>query len=99
MGRTCTKFKPLWVPKRGTSSLPNKVLRYSYVHTVFNYGKDPDQVFIYPSMGVPKFKTKLTGKTLAVGKAGGKIAYDTGSGYCSPDSSFLTSSGSECSNI
>jgi len=81
-------------------ALPNDIVRYSYVHTVFNYGKDPDQVFIYPSMGVPKFKTKLTAKTLAVGKAGtGKIAYDTGSGYCSPDSSFLTSSGSECSNI
>jgi len=81
-------------------ALPNDIVRYSYVHTVFNYGKDADQVFIYPSMGVPKFKTKLTGKTLAVGKAGtGKIAYDQGSGYCSPDSSFLTSSGSECSNI
>merc|ERR1711937_1086306 len=53
---------------------------------------------VNPSMGVPAFKTKLTAKTLAVG-TGAKIPYPTGSGVCSPDSSFLTSSGSECINI
>merc|ERR1712025_268464 len=76
-------------------ALPNDVVRHAYMHTVFNNGDDPNEVLVYPSMGVPQFKTKLTGKTLAVGKAGtGKIAYDQGSGYCSPDSSFLKTSGS-----
>merc|ERR1712146_286481 len=95
-------FEPSFIGEQVNASiqaLPNDVVRYSYVHTVFNYAKDQDQVFIYPSMGVPKFKS-LAGKTLAVGTAGtGKIAYDTGSGYCSPDASFLTSSGSTCANI
>merc|ERR1712139_152494 len=36
-------------------ALPNDVVRHSYVHSVFNYGKDPDNVYVYPSMGVPKF--------------------------------------------
>merc|ERR1712019_161515 len=55
-------------------ALPNDVVRHSYVHTVFNYGKDPDQVFIYPSMGVPAFKTKLTAKTLAVGTGANSVS-------------------------
>lgn len=67
-------------------ALPNDVVRYSYVHTVFNYGADQDQVFIYPSMGVPKFKTKLSGKNLKTGTVGGKIAYANGAGVCSADS-------------
>jgi hypothetical protein len=50
-------------------------------------------------MGVPAFRTKLTGKTLAAGTVAGKIVYPTGSGVCSPDSSFLTTSGSDCANI
>merc|ERR1711907_757076 len=81
-------------------ALPNDVVRYSYVHTVFNYGKDPDNVFIYPSMGVPAFNSKLNGKTLAAGDTTqAKIVYATGSGVCSPDSGFLSTSGSECKNI
>merc|ERR1711907_102975 len=81
-------------------ALPNDVVRHSYVHTVFNYGKDPDQVFIYPSMGVPKFKTELgdKSKNLAAG-TGGDQRYATGSGECSPDYAFLTSSSSTCANI
>jgi len=80
-------------------ALPNDVVRHSYVHTVYNYGKDPDNVFIYPSMGVPKFKTKLgdVSKTLKVGPVTGDVAYATGSGYCSPDAAFLGSS--ECANV
>merc|ERR1712187_300640 len=80
-------------------ALPNDVVRYSYVHTVFNYGKDQDQVFIYPSMGVPLFKSKLATKTLASGTVTGDVIYPTGSGVCSPDSSFLTATSAECSNI
>merc|ERR1711988_2043674 len=81
-------------------ALPNDVVRYSYVHTVFNYGKDPDNVFIYPSMGVPAFNSKLNGKTLAAGDTTqAKIVYATGSGVCSADSGFLSTSGSECKNI
>jgi len=82
-------------------ALPNDVVRHSYVHTVFNYGKDQDQVYIYPSMGVPKFKTELEDKTknLAAGKVEGEIRYATGSGVCSPDHAFLESSGSTCANI
>jgi hypothetical protein len=82
-------------------ALPNDVVRHSYVHTVFNYGKDPDQVFVYPSMGVPKFKTELADKTknLAAGEVTGKIRYATGSGECSPDYAFLTSSSSTCGSI
>jgi len=68
-------------------ALPNDVVRYSYVHTVFNYGADQDEVFIYPSMGVPKFKTTIgTGKTLSTGTAGtNDVAFDNGAGHCSPD--------------
>merc|ERR1712032_549784 len=48
--------------------------------------------------GVPKFKTKLTGKDLKVGTAASSNSpYITGAGYCSPDSSFLGSS--ECANV
>jgi hypothetical protein len=77
-------------------ALPNDVVRYSYVHTVFNYGADQDEVFVYPSMGVPKFKTKLSGKNLKVGTVGGKIAYANGAGVCSADSATLPSA--DCSN-
>jgi len=101
-GKVQFSFHPSFIGEQVNASiqaLPNDVVRYSYVHTVFNYGKDQDQVFIYPSMGVPAFRTKLTGKTLAAGTVAGKIVYPTGSGYCSPDSSFLKTSGSECINV
>lgn len=78
-------------------ALPNDLVRHAYVHTVFNYGTDQDQVFIYPSMGVPKFKTKLNGKNLQTGTVGGKIAYANGAGVCSADSSTLPAA--DCSNI
>jgi len=77
-------------------ALPNDLVRHSYVHTAFNYGADQDQVFIYPSMGVPKFKTKLSGKNLKVGTVAGKIAYANGAGVCSADSATLPSA--DCSN-
>jgi len=81
-------------------ALPNDVVRHSYVHTVFNYGKDQDQVYVYPSMGVPKFKTELKDThNLAAGKVAGEIKYATGSGVCSPDHAFLTASGVPCANI
>merc|ERR1711981_1255803 len=83
-------------------ALPNDVVRHSYVHTVFNYGADPDQVFIHPSMGVPKFKTELAdnGKSLEAGEAGtGNVAYDTGSGVCSPDYADLTAANIPCANV
>merc|ERR1711970_789289 len=83
-------FHPSFIGKQVNASiqaLPNDVVRYSYVHTVFNYGKDADQVFIYPSMGVPAFKTKLAvAKTLQAGTVAGNIVYATGAGVCSPDS-------------
>jgi len=79
-------------------ALPNDVVRHSYVHTVFNYGKDPDNVYVYPSMGVPKFDSELSkdgGKSLAVGDK-----YATGSAYCSVDYETQQASGSsECANI
>merc|ERR1712222_277968 len=94
-------FHPSFIGEQVNASiqaLPNDVVRYSYVHTVFNNGDDPDNVLIYPSMGVPKFKTKLTGKDLKVGTvASTNSPYITGAGYCSPDSSFLGSS--ECANV
>merc|ERR1712176_416607 len=55
-------FHPSFIGEQVNASiqaLPNDVVRHSYVHTVFNYGADPDEVFIYPAMGVPKFKTAL----------------------------------------
>merc|ERR1711981_1421785 len=75
-------FDPSFIGEQVNASiqaLPNGVVRHSYVHTVFNYGADPDNVFIYPSMGVPKFKTALTGKTLAT-----TGIYKNGAGHCSP---------------
>merc|ERR1712187_481586 len=95
-------FEPSFIGEQVNASiqaLPNDVVRYSYVHTVFNYAKDQDQVFIYPSMGVPKFKSDLASKTLASGTVAGDVIYPTGSGVCSPDSSFLTATSAECSNI
>merc|ERR1712193_238578 len=84
-GRITFSFHPSFIGEQVNASiqaLPNDVVRNSYVHTVFNYGKDPDNVFIYPSMGVPKFKTKLgdVSKTLKVGPVTGDVAYATGSG-------------------
>merc|ERR1711881_373744 len=80
-------FHPSFIGEQVNASiqaLPNDVVRHSYVHTVFNYGKDPDNVFIYPSMGVPKFGTVLKTKTLQAGTVGGKIVYANGAGICSP---------------
>merc|ERR1711939_214044 len=74
-------------------ALPNDVVRYSYVHTVFNNGDDPDQVLIYPSMGVPAFKGKFDGKDLNI--AG---THKTGAGVCSPFHKFLKA-GEPCSNV
>merc|ERR1719201_285894 len=80
-------------------ALPNDVVRYSYVHTVFNYGADPDNVFIYPSMGVPKFKTEIgAAKTLKAATPSATVAYATGSGHCSPDSDILDATASKCAN-
>merc|ERR1711981_1067369 len=96
-------FHPSFIGEQVNASiqaLPNDVVRYAYVHTVFNYGADADQVFIYPSMGVPKFGTVLKAKTLQVGTVGGnggKIVYATGAGHCSPNKDFLGSSG--CANV
>lgn len=70
-------------------ALPNDLVRYAYVHTVYNYAPDQDEVFIYPSMGVPKFKTKLNAKTLQVG-----VTYAQGAGVCSAD----TPATADCSN-
>merc|ERR1711881_379845 len=81
-------FHPSFIGEQVNASiqaLPNDVVRYSYVHTVFNYGKDTDQVFIYPSMGVPKFNTDLKAKTMSI--------YPTGAGNCSPEAA------TGCSNI
>jgi len=69
-------------------ALPNDVIRHSYVHTVFNYGADQDQVLVYPSMGVPLFKT--------LGSANSLDKYPTGAGVCSPYHKFL---GADCSNV
>merc|ERR1712187_1047748 len=96
-------FEPSFIGEQVNASiqaLPNDVVRHAYVHTVFNYGADADEVFIYPSMGVPKFKSALNKKTLqagTVGGNGGKIVYATGSGHCSRNHNFLT--GSNCANI
>jgi hypothetical protein len=64
-------------------ALPNDVVRHAYVHTVFNYGKDPDQVFIYPSMGVPKFKDAALKDGFSVS------TIPTRAGVCSPHYGFL----------
>merc|ERR1712037_759736 len=45
-------FHPSFIGEQVNASiqaLPNDVVRYSYVHTVFNNGDDPDNVLIYPS--------------------------------------------------
>merc|ERR1711881_804102 len=100
-GRVKFSFDPSFIGEQVNASIqapPNDVVRHSYVHTVFNNGNDPDNVLIYPSMGVPKFKGKLDKKNLKVGtKATATSPYITGAGYCSPDSSFLGSS--ECANV
>jgi len=64
-------------------ALPNDVVRHAYVHTVYNYGADANEILIYPSMGVPKFKA-LDKKTLQAAKPDGKkIVYANGAGVCS----------------
>jgi len=84
-GAKAFSFHPSFIGEQVNASiqaLPNDVVRYSYVHTVFNYGKDADNVFIYPSMGVPKFATVFTGtQTLAAG-----TPFVNGAGHCSVDS-------------
>merc|ERR1719359_1126432 len=60
-------FHPSFIGEQVNASiqaLPNDVVRYSYVHTVWNNGADPDNVLIYPSMGVPQFKSKLDKKKI-----------------------------------
>jgi len=89
-------FDPSFIGEQVNASiqaLPNDVVRNSYVHTVFNYGKDADEVFIYPSMGVPKFKTVFT--TTATGTMASGNVFVTGSGECSPDSPSATN----CANV
>jgi len=100
--RNTFSFHPSFIGEQVNASiqaLPNDVVRYSYVHTVFNNGDDPDQVLIYPSMGVPQFKTKLTGKNLKIGPAAtSESPYITGAGVCSPFHKFLKE-GEPCSNV
>merc|ERR1711988_625808 len=99
-GRIAFSFEPSFIGEQVNASiqaLPNDVVRYSYVHTVFNYGKD--QVLIFPSMGVPMFKTKLNAKNLKIGAtASAKSPYITGAGVCSPHYSFLKA-GEPCNNV
>merc|ERR1712048_1214910 len=101
-GKVQFSFHPSFIGEQVNASiqaLPNDVVRYSYVHTVFNYGKDQDQVLIYPSMGVPMFKTKLNAKNLKIGAtASAKSPYITGAGVCSPHYSFLKA-GEPCNNV
>merc|ERR1711904_115615 len=95
-GRVKFSFHPSFIGEQVNASiqaLPNDVVRYSYVHTVFNNGDDPDQVLIYPSMGVPAFKGKFDGKDLNI--AG---THKTGAGVCSPFHKFLKA-GEPCSNV
>jgi hypothetical protein len=92
-------FHPSFIGEQVNASiqaLPNDVVRYSYVHTVFNNGIDPDNVLVYPSMGVPQFKGKLDKKNLkVVNEKTDKSPYTVGAGYCSPDSG---QTGAECAN-
>merc|ERR1712000_697352 len=63
-------FHPSFIGEQVNASiqaLPNDVVRYSYVHTVFNYGADPDESLVYPSFGVPEFSLFGTDKVLAAG--------------------------------
>jgi len=82
-GKHKFSFHPSFIGEQVNASiqaLPNDVVRHSYVHTVFNYDADRDNIFIYPSMGVPKFGTKLNLQNFAAN------GYTTGAGLCSPDS-------------
>jgi len=72
-------------------ALPNDVVRHSYVHTVYNYDDDRDEIFIYPSMGVPLFKTNHATNGFAA------AGYSTGAGLCSPDSGDLDAG--DCGNL
>merc|ERR1712048_1334290 len=90
-------FEPSFIGEQVNASiqaLPNDVVRHAYVHTVFNNGDDPNEVLVYPSMGVPKF-TALDKKTLEAGTPGsksGKVVYANGGGVCSAESQ------SDCAN-
>merc|ERR1712037_523741 len=101
-GRNSFSFHPSFIGEQVNASiqaLPNDVVRYSYVHTVFNYGADADNVFVYPSMGVPKFKTELGAtKTLKADTPSATVAYALGSAHCSADSDILDSTSSKCAN-
>jgi len=96
-------FDPSFIGEQVNASiqaLPNDVVRYSYVHTVFNYGADADNVFIYPSMGVPKFSSVIgAAKTLQAGTVGGDIIFPNGAGHCSPDSAKLDASCANANNF
>merc|ERR1712037_542491 len=98
-GRNSFSFHPSFIGEQVNASiqaLPNDVVRYSYVHTVFNYGTDADNVFVYPSMGVPKFKTELGAtKTLKADTPSATVAYALGSAHCSADSDILDSTSSK----
>merc|ERR1719183_582105 len=68
-------FDPSFIGEQVNASiqaLPNDVVRHSYVHTVYNYDKDRDEIFIYPSMGVPLFVTNhdATSQSLEAGEVG-----------------------------
>jgi len=78
-------FDPSFIGEQVNASiqaLPNDVVRHSYVHTVYNYDDDRNEIFIYPSMGVPLFRTKLNTATFTA-------AGYSGAGVCSPDSDAL----------
>jgi hypothetical protein len=86
-------FDPSFIGEQVNASiqaLPNDVVRHSYVHTVYNYAADLDNLFIYPSMGVPKFTSAL-GATDLLTLAPTRLA-----GICSPDSDDLDDA--ECAN-
>jgi len=92
-GKNKFSFHPSFIGEQVNASiqaLPNDVVRHSYVHTVFNYDADRDNIFIYPSMGVPKFGTKLDSTNFAAN------SYTTGAGLCSPDSDDLDDD--DCAN-
>merc|ERR1712230_119312 len=86
-------FNPSFIGEQVNASiqaLPNDVVRHSYVHTVYNYAADLDNLFIYPSMGVPKFGTVLTASDLPT------LDSDARAGICSPDSDQLDTA--NCAN-
>merc|ERR1712025_368406 len=86
-------FDPSFIGEQVNASiqaLPNDVVRHSYVHTVYSYSADLDNLFIYPSMGVPKFTSVLTASDLPT------LDNDARAGICSPDSDDLNTD--NCAN-